>query len=514
MDRLKKCHSRNKHREGKVHGSRRRRVLLGFAAASVLLSSLFTGASDISRADQAPAWVAGYQDFLKGIRDQYPDSDYGDQYYMNPYYSMEGLIYDLDHDDVPELIVSYEYEKGVYLYTYTDGTVKELYKFTDYVWYFAFEKNVGAESPLYTMIGETVYPMKKSGEEITLGSAVSEELEDDLVGMDRYYIGVLPEQLSTYMQMDRDISTAIVKTELLEDLLWNTGYMNPYEEYDYRQDEAFIIVHGGIYGDFPRDPVLMDYAYYSFDKPEELERDPLKIFNEDEDYTIFDGEITDWLLKNVFNRSDKSIQAEKDTVTDEYWKKYYHEGKYYSTITYGREGTVDVYIKGIKKSGNLYLIDYGYDYYNAYGGGRIPEYDAYQALMEYKTDWEDGYWSIYFSGPNNYSKEFDAMVKEREESTEAVTEAPATEAPATEEDTEQPGESDTAMTESGTEMSTEGRGTNPGTEDTTAADGIAIEKTKSETNPVLFVFLVIGYIVAIVGINLGVIYLILKKKQK
>ena len=213
-------------------------------------------------------------------------------------------------------------------------------------------------------------------------------------------------------------------------------------------------MHGGIYGDFPRDPVLMDYAYYSYDKPEELERDPLKIFNADEDYTIFDGEITDWILKNVFNRSDKSIQAEKDTVTDEYWKKYYHEGKYYSTITYGREGNVDVYIKGIKKSGNLYLIDYGYDYYNAYGGGRIPEYDAYQALMEYKTDWDDGYWSIYFSGPNNYSKEFDAMVKEREESTEAVTEAPATEAPATEGDTERPGEQGTAMTESGTEMST------------------------------------------------------------
>lgn len=105
----------------------------------------------------------------------------------------------------------------------------------------------------------------------------------------------------------------------------------------------------------------------------------------------YDGEKTEWIMKNIFNYSDSDIKASREVVDEGMF--YYHEGSYYASAA-GVGGGYIVYPLYAEKKGNQYRV-----WHAVYGGDGYVEFEdiAYCEVENKKLKgsnyWTLSYWS-------------------------------------------------------------------------------------------------------------------------
>ena len=332
-------------------------------------------------------------------------------------------LYDVDGDDIPELLVECWDNMGdngehLYLYSCTSGTVEYLGEGKGGSWALIPTLDSTAKNNLYS--GTTVYG------------------EDDKPVRDYYRYEIRDHKLTIeHVDLQDSDEVEYISTNYIDNFLlelpvldqlaemgkteeWREGmrrflYAGAYwlAEFDYRTDEPFPM--GGVYNFdvYPIDPVLYD--------GDGDEKDPKGRFSDGSFYKL-DGQKTDWILKNVYNCSDKAIEKMHNIDTGEEYSEYYQKGAYY-TFPYSLCGNVGVIvvIEDISELNGFYKVVYSNKRYH-YNGELVDEAKRYAVLEEKELDGKK-FWSMYSStekAPGN--AEIISIEKKKPEKFEAVDE--------------------------------------------------------------------------------------------
>lgn len=110
-------------------------------------------------------------------------------------------------------------------------------------------------------------------------------------------------------------------------------------------------------------------------------------------YFIFDQKSADWVAKNIFNVTDKDIEAMRRQGEENKWF-YLHKGNYYVTVGgIGDPPTVYSFLS-CQTDGKKYLVDYDCYYFD--DDPEKGEFVAsYSAELELKNIDGSYYWSLY-----------------------------------------------------------------------------------------------------------------------
>ena len=135
----------------------------------------------------------------------------------------------------------------------------------------------------------------------------------------------------------------------------------------------------------------MYFDMYPGEPVEIMSEDPLGKF--DCGAYRFGEEKTEWILKNIFNYSDKMYKQARDNCEDKYF--YYYDGNYYA-IGAGIGGGCVLYPLYAEKSGNRYRV-----WYAEYSGdGEILFEGVNYAEVEKKNIDGKDYWTLYYWSKN------------------------------------------------------------------------------------------------------------------
>ena len=139
---------------------------------------------------------------------------------------------------------------------------------------------------------------------------------------------------------------------------------------------------------------IMEYSSYEY---KGYEKEPKSRFKYG--YTRKDGEGTDWVLKNIYNKSEAVIEdlhKKDDTVM------YYYNNDYYADYI-GEGGSYNSFIEKIENLGGVYMITY-YQILHP-SEARELEYDKKYALVADKKIDGVYYWSLYRVSDTPFTQE-------------------------------------------------------------------------------------------------------------
>ena len=164
--------------------------------------------------------------------------------------------------------------------------------------------------------------------------------------------------------------------EFLSNFAWVVTYGDGYEEYNSETQQG-----------------IESLAIRFFGPVSELDIYPKKAkIGEINSYDIYDGEATDWILKNIYNLNDNSLIALKNgsiLSSIEYSNGQYKE------YAGGVGGGYKAQISQILFNGQQYYVKYDI-YQDNFNGGYEPcDYKTHYALLENKNIEGRCYWSIF-----------------------------------------------------------------------------------------------------------------------
>ena len=185
----------------------------------------------------------------------------------------------------------------------------------------------------------------------------------------------------------------------MENLLSISSYSD--SEYDYRDDKPFLFftLDEYYFNYYPVNP-LIDDSYAVSNLPSSV-RDR---FWSSSCYK-FDGTKMDWILKNVYNCSDKAIAKLRQMEGDEYQPSYYQNGYYYSQPFTG-EGGCRASVVDIQVVNGCYKVRY--DIYSYSFRGEKYYTGTMYAVLKQKEGAGTTYLSLYLNTDDEPS---DAEIK-------------------------------------------------------------------------------------------------------
>ena len=354
-------------------------------------------------------WISAYQKFL--VNREYLElvKDFG---YETEIY---GKFFDMDHDGIPELILDNGYygwfkENGL-LFSYTKGKIVFLgsiinTNFVDYT--------DGFSGSLYGLLGTSAVDMAAGGElykYVKNGDEIQRSLIEEYHGVTNDYttfrdyrninnreLFMLVSELSVYDNLVKDgkenlVGDIVDISDLVSGLGWAGG------KYDYRDSDynGFFTTFFNLnmMNDLKKYPGnIMEYSSYEY---KGYEKEPKNRFKYG--YTRKDGEGTDWVLQNIYNKSEAVIEdlhKKDDTVM------YYYNNDYYADYI-GDGGSYNSFIEKIENLGGVYMITY-YQILHP-SEARELEYDKKYALVADKKIDGVHYWSLYRVSDTPFTQE-------------------------------------------------------------------------------------------------------------
>lgn len=371
-----------------------------FEAAEVAINTAGEKSDKSVKADfadellkDAMEWIDAYYTFLKD--EQYLSA--GQEYGTDS--ELTGLLFDMDHDGVPELLLD-NCKMGnatgfCYVYSYVGGKVEYIGNASRYL-YVDYDK--GYKGQLYGLAGEMEYFIRKytkNGNTIT--SEVLEEygaITNDVPRKWFCWIGRKnPEWLLSELKVYRSLvengfDDPAAEAAVMDDLLGGLGWL--WEDYDcgsIKTDYFLMDLSTGLLTNlrfYPGNIIENDPYDYTSNSGK---NDPKGKFNTG--FFQIDGEGTDWVLKNIYNVSDGTVEGLHD---NESYSHYYYNSDYY-TSSGGVGGGFDAYLNDIEIIDGVYHVSYT-EACIADGPGDIIYTQKY-ALMEYKIIDGRGWWSVY-----------------------------------------------------------------------------------------------------------------------
>ena len=368
--------------EGKMMKHRMGKMIAFLCMFAMLAESIIPGVWS-ARAKNKYEWIDAYMAFI-------------DRYDVN---YAQGFFFDIDHDRIPELIIDNgdhdNNDRSKSIYSYYNGSVKKIGTFpiSAYIDYSngydgdLFGYYMGLNNGHYDSY---MYRYKKDGEKITtkLERHIEYITNDDPVGY--FYRKVkfltsdaLENELKVFGQASDYFDNPAGKIAELNELMAHVG-----SNFDYRRSGAFggIMYNDSLLKSYRKNIIKYDTRYGIYYEPED-KNDAFGMI----DFCEIRSTEMDWVFKNIFNISDKEIEAYKTLQNT-----YYADGSYYVFYRYMPSGMERAEVQEITKLGGVYHVRLKMFMAD---GTETPN-DIY-ALVAEKTIDGKSYWSVYITGQSS-----------------------------------------------------------------------------------------------------------------
>ena len=409
-------------------------------------------------------WGAAYQRFL--IYSSYLS---GEEEYTAAD-DVTGVIYDIDKDGIPELILFDGYMGAdycpTYVYSFTDtqGSARDaevncIGSIPDSL-YASYAE--GYEGPLYACSwgDSSLYKISKDGDSVSKEAVLEMDVSQSVL-FENYEsvttggVDWLISELSAYEDAALYFEDAPTAVRELDDFLgwlswWGMNYDPASADIS---DEDAMFWHLSMLGRNMKKYPGSIVKYDSWTAGAAATEDPKKTMYGS--YLQLDGKDLERVLKEIYNLSDAQIKELRSFDGD---YMYYQNGDYYAALG-GVGGGYGAYVTGIERVGDCFQVTYKRVYYP--DGPMGNEYETRYALFTVKELDGRNYWSIYREGADDLSDEAEGIKSdffEKYDRQEQTTEEVTTEETVTTEEELTTTEEETDTEEETTEEPARGRG--------------------------------------------------------